>query len=126
MGTFSASAMSSLERVFNHIVLPPKLPSKKDSRLYEIESALTQRLLTASRLLRDHVNVEYHDQWDCIRRSLESCKAVNLGGKLNKNSLLTQFRNLQRKDILILHIAEQNAGMLIRRHHEHVSPSSAY
>ena len=125
MSTFSASAPSVFEGVFNHIVLPPRLPSKKDAQLHKIENALTDRLLNASRVLIDHANIEYNDQWNCIRRSLESCKAVNVGGKLNKASLLTQFRNLQRKEILILHIAEQNAGLLVRRHHEQVFPKFA-
>ena len=124
MSSFSASSPSELEAVFNHIVLPPRLPSKQDVQLHKVENALTDRLLNASRVLRDHINVEYDDQWSCIRRSLQTCKAVNVGGKLNKSSLLTHFRSLERKDILILHIAEQNAGLLVRRHREQVSPDS--
>lgn len=114
----SASLPSTLESLFNHVALPPRLPGEHDHKIEEIECALTVRLLSASRELRDLMYNDFGDQWDSIRRSLQTCKAVNAGGKLNKASLVTEFRSLERKDLLILHVAEQNAGLLIRRHHE--------
>lgn len=114
----SASLTSILESLFNHVALPPRLPGKRDHNIEEIECAITVRLLNASRDLRDLMYNDFGDQWDSIRRSLQVCKAVNAGGKLNKASLVTAFQKLERKDILILHVAEQNAGLLIRRHHE--------
>jgi hypothetical protein len=107
-----------LELLFNHVVLPPRLPGKQDSRIEDIEHGLITRVLHASRTMRDLVNVEFRGRWDSIRRSLQTCKVVNLGGQLNKMSLVAEFRSLQSEDILILHVAQQNAGLLIRRHHE--------
>jgi hypothetical protein len=112
----SSSVM--LDLLFNHIVLPPRLPGKEDGRIEDIEHGLITRVLLASRTVRDLVDISFRDRWDSIRRSLQACKAVNLGGKLDKKSLLTELRCLQSEDILILHIAQQNAGLLIRRHHE--------
>jgi hypothetical protein len=103
-----------LELLFNHVVLPPRLPGKQDARIEDIEHGLITRVLLASRTVRDLVHVDYRDRWDSIRRSLQACKAVNVGGKLDKNSLLTELRGLHSEDILILHIAQQNAGLLIR------------
>lgn len=40
---------------------------------------------------------------------------MNAGGKVSKAVLLTEFRCLELDDVLIVHIAEQNAGLLIRR-----------
>ncbi|KAI9781703.1 MAG: hypothetical protein M1816_002199 [Peltula sp. TS41687] len=106
---------SSLESVFNHFVLPPKLPCKRDSKIEEIERHLTTRLLNATDILRGFSSDESAQAWSCIQRSLKICIIVNEDGRLNKTSLLEAFRRLQHKDGLILHVAEQNAGLLIRR-----------
>jgi hypothetical protein len=106
-----------LELLFNHFVLPPRLPGKQDSRIEDIEHSLITRVLLASRTMRDLVNIDFRDRWDSVRRSLQTCKVVNLGGKLDKKSLVAEFRSLQSEDILILHVAQQNAGLLIRRQH---------
>ena len=121
MNPSSASALSVLESLCNHVALPPRLPGKQEHSINQIEHALTERLLDASRTLRDLVNLTNNGfgvQWDCIRRVLQTCKAINTGGKLNATSLLTEFRQVERNDLLILHVAEQNAGLLIRRQHE--------
>ena len=82
------------------------------------EHALTDRLLDACRTLRDLTEGDLSSQWDSIRNILRICRAVNNGERLNKNSLLTEFRRLERKDLLILHVSEQNAGLLIRQGNE--------
>ena len=118
MDTFSASLSPVLESLFNHVALPPRLPAKQETNIEQIEHALTARLLDASRVLIDLTNIEFGEHWDHIRRLLQSCKVVNAGGRINKTSLLAALRSLGRNDLLILHIAEQNAGLLIRRHYE--------
>ncbi|MCJ1463509.1 hypothetical protein MMC07_002117 [Pseudocyphellaria aurata] len=118
MTTHSASVPSTLELLFNHVALPPRLPGKEDHRIEEVQCALTAGLLNASRELRDLVYKDYGDQWDSIYRSLQICKNMNAGGRLNKATLVTQFQALARKSLLILHVTEQNAGLLIRRHHD--------
>jgi hypothetical protein len=109
---------SSLESLVNHVALPPQLPGKQEHETEQIECALTGCVLDAARTLRDLTKGELSNQWDRIRDTLQICKTVNAGGKLNKTSLLTEFRRLEHKGLLILHVAEQNAGLLIRRHYE--------
>ena len=118
MNSASASRSILLESLVNHIALPPRLPGKADSNLDQIQYALTGYLIDASRTLRDQTNGEFSRQLESIRITLCTCRILNAGGKLNKTSLLTHFRKLERKDYLILHIAEQNAGLLIQRHNE--------
>lgn len=115
-----ASALRSnlFESLVNHVALPPRLPGKEDSNLDQIQSALTGYLIDASRTIREKTRSECSRQWGSVETLLHTCKILNAGGKLNKTSLLTHFRNLERKDRLILHIAEQNAGLLIQRQHE--------
>ncbi|KAI9765237.1 MAG: hypothetical protein M1840_007729 [Geoglossum simile] len=115
----STSAPPLLELVFNHVALPPQLPAKQDGRNDQIrvERALTDRLLDASRTLRDNTRDEFGSHWERIRHLLQTCKTVNAGAKLDRPTLLSNLRTLERNDLVILHVAEQNAGLLIRRLH---------
>ncbi len=113
-----SSTSSLLESLFHHVVLPPRLPGKRETNIDAIERAIMDRLLTAIRTLRDFMSDKCPDQWGSLCRSLQICTALNAGGKLNIGSLLTESGSLERNGLLILHITEQNAGLLIRRHHE--------
>lgn len=104
-----------LEAQFNHLVLPARVPSKRDDDLAEIEVAIINRLTDACRVLRDSGSVDSYNEWDNIRRVLVTVKDLNTGGRLEKLTLLRNFRSLEQGDLLILHVAEQNAGLLIRR-----------
>jgi|SRR5580698_1476788 hypothetical protein len=109
---------SLLASLVNHITLPPGLPGKAENGIEQVEHALTGYLLDASRTIRDLTNGQFSHQWECIRNILQICRVVNAGGKLNKTSVLTEFRRFEHNGYLILHIAEQNAGLLIRRRYE--------
>jgi hypothetical protein len=110
--------LSLLESVFNHLVLPPRLPGAQDRSVHHIEQTLTTQVLEASCTIRDLTTSEISNVWDQIRRILITCRAVNNGSKLSKASLLTEFRSLEYKNLLILHVTEQNAALLIRKHRE--------
>lgn len=104
------------DTLVHHIALPPRLPGRQDSRLEELDEALTERLYDACCSLRKLPVERFSADWDCIRRILFTCKVVNAGGKLSKESLLTAFQELHGNDLLILHVVEQNAGILVRRY----------
>lgn len=116
--TSSISLVPLLRTQFNHVALPPNLPGKQDESIDQVECALIDLLRNASRTLGRLTENDICDQFDVVCHMLDVCKAVNAGGKLDKASLATKFRDLRQKDILILHIAEQNAGLLIRRDQE--------
>ena len=118
-------SISLLTSLFNHLALPLQLPGKHESKIEEIELALTIRLLDATRYLRLLTGNDASEMLDYIRRSLETCKLVNANGRLNKSSLLNAFRGLERREVLILHVAQQNAGLLIRRHNAYVIPANS-
>ena len=92
------------------------VPSRQESRLDKIDQALNERLQDTAQSMRDLTDDLFHDDWDRVRRILLSCKLLNAGGKLTKSSLLPAFRDLHRGDALILHVAEQNASLIIRRY----------
>lgn len=113
-----SSEYSLLESLIHHVALPPQLPGKKEKQIDQIELALSTRLIDTSRIIRDLTNGELSQQWDDVRYILQMSKTINLGGKLNKTSLLNEFGSLEQKKFLILHVSEQNAGLLIQRHHK--------
>lgn len=86
-----------------------------------IELALIDRLLDATRTLCSVSNEALYRHWDSTRRTLQVCKELNAGGKLSKSSLITEFRTLGVGELLILHVTEQNAGLLVRRIKESVT-----
>ena len=118
MENASASLSSLVESLIYHVGLPPRLPGKQDGRIDRIELALTNRLLDATRTLCNVSDGGLYRHWDSTRRTLQVCKELNAGGRLSKTSLVTEFQKLDRKEILTLHLAEQNAGLLVRRHQE--------
>lgn len=110
----ATSPKELLESLFNHIALPPRLPGRQDTRLDQVERALVERLLDAAVKLSRLPHNDSVDEWESLRRSLETCKRVNFGGRLTKTSLLTALRELQGRDFIALHITEQNAALIIR------------
>jgi hypothetical protein len=107
--------MALLERVFNHLVLPPKLPDRLDPNKDDIEHDILKRLIHACDTLSELSGQEFTQTWAPLYKSLRSCLRVNQG-RLEKNSMLHEFDSLQHDDLLILHVVEQNAALLIRRH----------
>jgi hypothetical protein len=112
MAATTASSTSLEEHLFNHLCLPPRLPSRQETRPLEIQNALLERVL---KVCKDFTSQSLEGDWDSLRRHLQICKTLNFDGNLNKTSLLKAFRELQANDLLIVHVTAQNAGLLIRR-----------
>ena len=107
-------ASAILDALVNHVFLPPCLPGKSDAGLHGLAEAFVERLLKASLLLRNSGTGELFTRYDCIRIVLQTAKTLNAGAKVDKDTLLTAFQELNDKSFLILFIQEQNAGLLIR------------
>ena len=113
--------MALLESVFNHLVLPPKLPEHRDIDFEGIEQSILTRLIRACDTLGKLTGEQLRETWASVRYVLRTCLNINRG-RLEKASILQEFCNLQRNGLLILHVVEQSAALLIRRHIESVSP----
>lgn len=111
----ATAAARLFEAQFNHLVLPASVPHKRDFNLPRLEAAITDRLLRACHLLRESAAGDSYFEWDKLRRVLLTAKAVNLDGRIEKLTLIQEFRRLEHDGFLILHVAEQNAGLLVRR-----------
>jgi hypothetical protein len=105
--------MALLESVFNHLVLPPKLPGQQDIDIEGIKQSILTRLICACDTLGKFTDQQFAETWASVRRSLRVCLDIN-PGRLEKASMLQEFCNLQPEDLLILHVVEHNAALLIR------------
>ena len=104
----------SVESVFNHLVLPPKLPGQQDIDIVSIQQSILNRLIHACNTLRKLTSQDFMETWTSVHQSFLVSLNVN-AGCLEKASLLQEFSALRQKDLLILHIVEQNAALLVRR-----------
>ncbi|KAI1454605.1 hypothetical protein F4805DRAFT_306772 [Annulohypoxylon moriforme] len=111
----SDTPAGALKSLFNHIALPIKLPQESDPSIDEIERGLVDRLTAASKLMRDAQDANCWQIWDSLRRSLLLCRALNIGGKLERSQLSINLKQLRDSDVIILHVAAQNAGIIIQK-----------
>jgi len=114
--------MALLESLFNHLVLPPKLPGQQDTDIERINENILTRLIHACNTLRKLTGQEFADTWASISHSLRICLYLHQR-RLEKRSIIHEFCNLQRNHVLILNIVEQNAALLVRRQVGYVSPA---
>jgi len=85
--------------------------------LYEIETEIAQRLTEAVKQLASHAPVGDLANLDMIRLMLSTCHSLNVDGKIDKNMLLRELRQLEVRQALVLHVTEQNAALLVYRQH---------
>lgn len=104
--------MASLEAVFNHLVLPPKLPGREDANLEDLSQDFVQRLLASCAKLESFVLSDLGQIISSLRHSLRVCGELNRG-RLDRKSLISAFQTIKEQP-LILHVVEQNTALLIR------------
>ena len=102
-----------LERVYNHIVLPPQVPSGQDDDLLNIGYDIKQRIQRACGSLRSTSGTQYAFAWDAIDMGVTLNNKAD-GQHQTLSSLLAAFEHLHSElCVLPLYIAEQNAGLLV-------------
>lgn len=116
--------MTSLNEIFNHLVLPPKLPGHEDKDTVLVGHALVYRLLKACNILSKVSDPELQNGWHMLRLSLETCRKVN-SEMLDRTSLEKALRYLvdKKQHLLVCYMTAQNAALLIHREKEYASSS---
>ena len=108
-------ATASIQEVYNHFVLPPQIPGTEDADSQRIKDDVLARLVHATTTMDRLAGWEEVSAWNAIRHSLRRCAAVHALGRLDKQSLISEFQSLRHNHPLILYIAEQNAALFVRR-----------
>ncbi|KAL5318844.1 hypothetical protein ACEPPN_013911 [Leptodophora sp. 'Broadleaf-Isolate-01'] len=115
-GTPSSRARLPLDYIVNHVFLPPKLPQLNDTTP-EVEVELTKlfhdTLHTFIGLLPDHDQ----DAWTHLPPMLEILLEV---GELESPiaKLNEKLGDMAEGDVLALHLAQQNAGLILRKQNQ--------
>lgn len=113
--TIATTKMDTLlHRIYNHLVLPPQLPGEQDEDIETISYEVTQRLVNACNSVGSLIDEKWSHAFQCFHVSLTTCIELNTG-RLEKATLLKHFSRLETNHMLILHVVEQNAALLIRR-----------
>lgn len=117
--------MEDLERIFNHVVLPPKLPDGQDPDINILERVLMQRLEDAAETLRETTTPSFNNSWTVLRSSLQVCRILNNGtpDRLELKAALKTLLKEQNR-VLVCHVVEQNAALLVHRQTEYAFPLS--
>ena len=116
MATRQSSVLRQLPSQLQHVVLTPVLPGKREHDLVGIESSLLDRLIEATKHIRDTIDqAETHRFWDKVRYVLTISKSIHSDTAVNKSRLCSEFAELQPGNTIIIHIEQQNAGLLVRR-----------
>ena len=109
-------ANRTLDYLFNHLFLPPQLPYRDDSQNGTGDRALVEHLIEACRLFRDLNHTDYYEPWSTVLRTLRTFASLHRkNNSLSKNALQSAFDDARDGAILILHIAIQNSGLIIRK-----------
>lgn len=108
--------MSMFEDVFNHLVLPPQLPAKRDADIEATGNAIVARLIQATSTLIGLASASQEEtsSWLAVRQYLQSFQSLHALGRLEQSSLISAFQNFSQQNPLLLHVAEQNAALIIR------------
>jgi hypothetical protein len=98
----------------DHAILLPKVPGNKEENYEEISEDLLKRLLRACSLAEDLASQPHSEALRALSESLQICRVLNRG-RLEKETMLQHFAQIKPQNVLILHVVEQNAAILIRR-----------
>jgi len=104
-----------LESVFNHLVLPPKLPGRQDGDIEGLERDILSRLIRACESLGTLPGQRTEEAWNSVRRQLVVCLDLHRRS-FDSESLISAFSNLSDDCPVTVHIAEQNCAIIIRRY----------
>ncbi|KAK1971591.1 hypothetical protein LY78DRAFT_688890 [Colletotrichum sublineola] len=105
--------------LYNHLVLPAKLPHQQDAdqQADVVKKALAKRMAAAAKVMSELPNNEKQsrDAWGLVSQMLLASNELYRGGRVDKASLLRELEQLGPSGCIILHIETQNAGLIIRR-----------
>ena len=106
----------TLDFLFNHVFLPPQLPYRNDNQDATGDRALMERITEVCDVFRDLIRPEYYTHWSTVLRTLRTFTALHRNNRsLFKNALKSAFEDARDGVIIVLHVAIQNSGLIIRK-----------
>ncbi|KAI1434570.1 hypothetical protein GGR50DRAFT_391374 [Xylaria sp. CBS 124048] len=105
--------MDLLDAVYNHLVLPPRVPGAQDADIESVSECVLARFIHACESIIPLVGSPWSEAYQSVRFSLEACRVLS-SGRLEKSTVRQYLSQLQPGHVLILHVIEQNAALLVR------------
>lgn len=118
VATAQHEALSLSDALYNHLVLPPKLPHRRDPNLNEIEADLINRLIACVKHIRDLPDNGSHSTWNAIERGLQATNIIHSSGHVDRDVLARELNGLGEADFVVVHVHAQNCALFIRRAEE--------
>ncbi|KAF8459799.1 hypothetical protein BDZ91DRAFT_851880 [Kalaharituber pfeilii] len=117
--------LESLTFIINHIFLPPKLPQKADADPGEHNSVLLKLCLVVaeeyqSRSLdpQGRGSWELHEMWVPAVKMLGNFSRLDNQNSLDAHAFRRAVKDMRTGDVVALHIAAQNAGLILHETRE--------
>lgn len=105
-----------LDYLYHHVFLPPCVPQYDDQKIGAGDRALIDRLGQLAPLFRDLPDIDFYTQWSTICRSLRTFGTLHRNNKsISQTALRRTFQDVEDGDIVILHLALQNSGIIMRK-----------
>lgn len=104
----------ALDYLFHHLFLPPRVPHTSDNQLLG-DRAILEQLVQSAAQFRDIGDPRFYSQWSTLCRTLQAFATMHRNGSLSKLALRSSFCDLKDGDIIILHVAVQNSGLILRK-----------
>ncbi|KAJ7132331.1 hypothetical protein C8R44DRAFT_611840 [Mycena epipterygia] len=109
---------NALEYIINHLFLPPKLPQGDDTAP-KPQAALLRHLSVCAKSFCEGLegeNTEIKARWNALRRTLDRFAEIHsTSSNISQGNLEGIINGMLVHDVLCLHIACQNAGVILRR-----------
>ncbi|KAF2110805.1 hypothetical protein BDV96DRAFT_190990 [Lophiotrema nucula] len=115
MAAFQPDDDDFLNQVYHHIVLPRAVPGAENGNLERIEAVLWDRLVDAIKTTTAFALPADQHLLDNVRLSHMTSKAIHVQGRVDQKLLTTKLESLEHEQTLLLHLAQQNAAVLIYR-----------
>ncbi|KAF8533563.1 hypothetical protein BDD12DRAFT_898540 [Trichophaea hybrida] len=111
-----AACKESMSFLFNHIFLPPQLPQNSESDTSQREQSLLELLATAVKDYQSSAEGEHVEKLGIVHKMLLSLAEIRCRGRggISADVLKEKIVGMACGDVIVLHIAAQNAGMVLR------------
>lgn len=111
----ASNELALIDALLYHLTLPARLPGSEEYK--NIDAEIVRCFVNTAFKFKQELPAEYKTQYDQVARFLKASQAATtVNGGLSKEILLKEFVNFHAAGLgafLILHIGEQNAGLLI-------------
>ncbi|KAL2041871.1 hypothetical protein N7G274_005656 [Stereocaulon virgatum] len=109
-------ATRDLDYLYHHIFLPPCVPQRDDKKNGAGDRALIGHLCQLAPLFRDMVDQDFYTQWSILCRCLTTFGTLHRDNKsISQVALMRAFKDVKNGDVVILHLALQNSGIIMRK-----------